>query len=95
MCIFSKLVVIVTNDMEKPSLDVRSYRVTLLPNQLEVLLIHDPETDKASAALDVNVGSFSDPKDMPGLAHAVEHMLFMGTKKVCLSLIFLTCTHFE
>jgi insulysin len=32
--------------------------------------------------LDVNVGSFSDPKDMPGLAHAVEHMLFMGTEKV-------------
>jgi hypothetical protein len=73
---------VVTNAMEKPSLDIRSYRVIRLLNQLEVLLIHDPETDKASAALDVNVGSFSDPKDMPGLAHAVEHMLFMGTEKV-------------
>jgi insulysin len=75
-------VVVVTDVMEKPSLDIRSYRVILLRNKLEVLLIHDPETDKASAALDVNVGSFSDPRDMPGLAHAVEHMLFMGTKKV-------------
>lgn len=75
-------VVVVTDVMEKPSLDIRSYRVIRLANQLEALIIHDPETDKASAALDVNVGSFSDPKDMPGLAHAVEHMLFMGTEKV-------------
>ncbi|KAK3062583.1 metalloprotease, partial [Coniosporium uncinatum] len=67
--------------LEKPALDDRSYRVIRLPNQLEALLIHDPDTDKASAAMDVNVGSFSDTKDMPGIAHAVEHMLFMGTKK--------------
>lgn len=53
-----------------------------LPNQLEVLLVHDAETDKASAAMDVNVGNFSDEEDMSGMAHAVEHLLFMGTKKV-------------
>jgi insulysin len=68
--------------MERPALDTRSYRVIRLPNDLEALLIHDADTDKASASLDVNIGSFSDPKDMPGLAHAVEHMLFMGTEKV-------------
>ncbi|KAF2269404.1 LuxS/MPP-like metallohydrolase [Lojkania enalia] len=68
-------------DIERPVLDDRSYRITTLPNQLEVLLIHDPKTDKASAALDVNVGSFSDAEDMPGIAHAVEHLLFMGTEK--------------
>ena len=73
---------LVTEDMEKPSLDDRSYRVIRLDNQLEALLIHDPETDKGSASLDVNVGNFSDPDDLPGLAHAVEHLLFMGTKKV-------------
>jgi hypothetical protein len=71
------------NSMERPALDDRSYRVIRLPNKLEALLIHDADTDKASAALDVNVGSFSDKNDMPGLAHAVEHMLFMGTEKVC------------
>jgi insulysin len=43
--------------------------------------IHEAGTDKASAALDVNVGSFSDAEDMPGIAHAVEHLLFMGTEK--------------
>lgn len=39
------------------------------------------EAEKPSAvALSVNVGSFSDPKECPGLAHFLEHMLFMGTK---------------
>ncbi|TVY81559.1 putative zinc protease, partial [Lachnellula suecica] len=70
-----------TDKLETPSLDDRSYRVIRLPNQLEVLLVHDAETDKASAAMDVNVGNFSDEEDMPGMAHAVEHLLFMGTKK--------------
>lgn len=68
--------------MEKPDLDDRSYRVIELPNKLEALLVHDPQTDKASASLNVNVGNFSDDDDMPGMAHAVEHLLFMGTEKV-------------
>ncbi|OIW34047.1 UCH-domain-containing protein [Coniochaeta ligniaria NRRL 30616] len=71
----------VADQLEKPSLDDRTYRVIRLSNQLEVLLVHDPDTDKASAAMDVNVGAFSDEEDMPGMAHAVEHLLFMGTKK--------------
>lgn len=68
--------------LEKPELDDRSYRVIRLPNKLEALLVHDPDTDKASAAVNVNVGNFSDADDMPGMAHAVEHLLFMGTMKV-------------
>ncbi|KAK5154964.1 hypothetical protein LTR04_005901 [Oleoguttula sp. CCFEE 6159] len=70
-----------TDYMERPLLDNRTYRVILLGNKLEALLIHDPDTDKASAAMDVNVGSFSDEEDLPGMAHAVEHLLFMGTRK--------------
>ncbi len=68
--------------LEAPELDDRSYRVIRLANKLEALLVHDPDTDKASASVNVNVGSFSDADDMPGMAHAVEHLLFMGTKKV-------------
>jgi len=76
-----------TDRLEAPLLDDRSYRVIRLPNKLEALLVHDPETDKASASVNVKVGSFSDADDMPGMAHAVEHLLFMGTKKVfCLEL---------
>ena len=71
----------ITESLETSSLDDRSYRVIRLPNKLEALLVHDPETDKASASVNVNVGSFSDADDMPGMAHAVEHLLFMGTEK--------------
>lgn len=77
-----------TDRLEKPALDDREYRVIRLPNQLEALLVHDPDTDKASAAANMNVGNFSDDDTMPGMAHAVEHLLFMGTKKVRCSFIF-------
>jgi insulysin len=59
-----------TDRLETPSLDDRKYRVVRLPpNQLEVLLVHDAETDKASAAMDVNVGNFSDEEDMSGMVN--------------------------
>ena len=61
--------------------DERSYRLLTLPNLLQALVIHDPDTDKASAALDVGVGHWSDPPHLPGLAHFLEHMLFLGTDK--------------
>jgi insulysin len=72
----------ITDELEKPDLDDRSYRVIELPNKLEALLVHDAQTDKASASLNVNVGNFCDDEAMPGMAHAVEHLLFMGTEKV-------------
>jgi len=71
----------IADSLEKPLLDNRTYRVVKLANELEALLIHDADTDKASAALDNHAGAMSDAKDMPGMAHAVEHLLFMGTKK--------------
>ncbi|CAJ0633735.1 13753_t:CDS:10 [Entrophospora sp. SA101] len=72
--VFSKII-------EKSENDDRSYRLIRLNNELEALLIHDPETDKSSAALDVHVGQLSDPDNLEGLAHFCEHLLFMGTKK--------------
>ena len=61
--------------------DKRAFRYLELPNHLRVLLISSPGTDKAAAALDVNVGSREDPAQRPGLAHFLEHMLFLGTDK--------------
>jgi hypothetical protein len=46
--------VVVGEQLIKPACDKLSYRVVELPNKLRVLLIHDPETDKAAAALDVS-----------------------------------------
>jgi len=59
-------------NLETPLNDDRTYRLIKLPNQLEVLLVHDTDTDTASAAMDVNVGNFSDDPYMSGMAHAVE-----------------------
>lgn len=66
----------------KPNEDKRKYLGLKLTNDLKVLLISDPETDISAASLSVNVGSMSDPWEIQGLAHFLEHMLFMGTKKV-------------
>uniref|UniRef100_A0A3P9NF68 Nardilysin b (N-arginine dibasic convertase) n=1 Tax=Poecilia reticulata TaxID=8081 RepID=A0A3P9NF68_POERE len=41
----------------------------------------EPELMEAAAALCVGVGSFCDPDDLPGLAHFLEHMVFMGSEK--------------
>ncbi len=65
----------------KSPADDRDYRYITLKNGLKVLLVSDPDTDKAAAAVDVNVGSYQDPDDRLGLAHFLEHMLFMGTEK--------------
>ena len=61
--------------------DRRDYRYLTLDNQLKVLLVSDPETDKSAAALSVYRGSFHEPDSRPGLAHFLEHMLFIGTGK--------------
>ncbi|XP_065349184.1 insulin-degrading enzyme-like [Cloeon dipterum] len=69
------------NKIKKSRGDKRKYRGLILDNELRVLLISDPKTDKAAAALTVNVGYMSDPNGLDGLAHFLEHMLFLGTEK--------------
>ncbi|XP_023405381.2 nardilysin isoform X3 [Loxodonta africana] len=55
-------------------------------NELEELEeradVRKKTTEKQSAAaLCVGIGSFADPDDLPGLAHFLEHMVFMGSLK--------------
>jgi insulysin len=66
---------------EKHELDHREYRRFVLDNGLKVLLVSDPDMNTSAAAMDIGVGSLADPKDRPGLAHFLEHMLFLGTRK--------------
>eukprot|EP00960_Hanusia_phi_P061304 764803-Hanusia_phi.AAC.1 len=68
------------NIAKSPS-DSRLYNFFILPNGLKVLTVSDSTADRAAASMDVSVGSFSDPEAFPGLAHFLEHMLFMGSKK--------------
>lgn len=60
--------------------DSRDYRVLTLENGLQALLVSDPDADKAAASMNVRVGSAQDPEDLQGLAHFLEHMLFLGTE---------------
>ena len=53
----------------------------MLENGLRAVVVSDPRADMAAAALDVGVGQFHDPPDREGLAHFLEHMLFMGTDR--------------
>ncbi|MEZ5314935.1 MAG: insulinase family protein [Chlamydiales bacterium] len=67
--------------IETPVLSQRKTRKIRLENQLEALLISDPYTKESGAALAIAVGSWDDPENRPGMAHFVEHMLFLGTEK--------------
>ena len=59
--------------------DPRLHRLHRLPNGLTIALVHDPSSPAAGAAVSVRAGSLSDPDSYPGLAHFLEHMLFMGS----------------
>jgi len=67
--------------IKKSISDIRNYKVNILKNSLKVILISDPDTDKSCASLSVNIGALLDPKPYSGLAHFLEHMLFLGTEK--------------
>lgn len=60
--------------------DQRQYKTLTLPNQLEVILVSDPTTEKSAVSLSVGAGMLQDPMTQQGLAHYLEHMLFMGTE---------------
>ncbi len=52
-----------------------------LDNGLEAYIVSDPEAKKSGASLSVGVGWDHEPFDNIGVAHFVEHMLFLGTQK--------------
>jgi len=61
--------------------DKRETKTFTLRNGLDILLISDPDVHRSAAALSVGVGHLHDPIEKQGLAHYLEHMLFLGTKK--------------
>lgn len=67
--------------MKKSPNDAKEYQAITLQNGLRVLLVHSPDSNKSAAALAVNTGHFDDPEHRQGLAHFLEHMLFLGTQK--------------
>jgi insulysin len=68
-------------DIIKSQSDKCSYRHIVLANKLKILLVSDPDTEKSCACMNVKAGSMLDPSNAQGLAHFLEHMLFLGTEK--------------
>src|SRR5690349_8946743 len=70
-------------NIDLPSLpsDKRRYRLLRLENGLKALLIHNPITAISQTLIRVGAGSYNEPEAFPGLAHFLEHMLFMGSAK--------------
>lgn len=52
-----------------------------LENGFEAILVSNPEVKQSAVALTVLAGSWLEPDEFPGLAHFLEHMLFLGTKE--------------
>ncbi|WP_333798311.1 insulinase family protein [Rheinheimera sp.] len=61
--------------------DQRLYQPLTLDNGLRVLLVQQQDAEKSAAAMAVNVGHFDDPADREGLAHFLEHLVFLGSEK--------------
>lgn len=61
--------------------DKNEYYYDILPNGLRYIIISNKDIDKSAISLDVYIGSADEPKEYEGLAHALEHLIFLGTKK--------------
>ncbi|WP_160169835.1 insulinase family protein [Marinospirillum insulare] len=61
--------------------DQKDYLNFQLNNGLKVLVVSDPTADKAAASMNIAAGSYHEPNAWPGLAHFLEHMLFLGTER--------------
>ncbi|AJC65425.1 pitrilysin [Dickeya zeae] len=67
--------------IRKSENDVRQYQAIRLDNGMTVLLVSDAQATRSLAALALPVGSLDNPSQQPGLAHYLEHMLLMGSKR--------------
>lgn len=65
----------------KPKVEQRDFIGGKLDNGIKYVLIHDEHLEKSYVTVSINVGSYSNPKSYDGLAHFLEHMLFMGSAK--------------
>lgn len=70
-------------NIDKPKFDLRDFVGGILKNNVKYVFINDKTLEKSFVTVAVNIGSYSNPKDYDGLAHFLEHMLFMGSEKYC------------
>jgi insulysin len=67
--------------MKIPLNETRIFTFGILDNMIKYTIINDKNIDKCTIAVCIKTGSINDPKDIQGIAHFLEHMLFLGSKK--------------
>ena len=68
------------NKIIKSKFDNRNYYANTLENGIKYIIINDKLQEKSQVSVAISVGSYSNPLNYDGLAHFLEHMLFMGSK---------------
>ena len=66
-----------SNKTLKHPLDKSKSKTVVLENGLKVYLLSDPNLNVSAASVSVEVGSLDNPDERQGLAHFLEHMLFL------------------
>ncbi|KPA74604.1 phosphoglycan beta 13 galactosyltransferase 5 (SCG5) [Leptomonas pyrrhocoris] len=64
-----------------PAVRRAKYSGYVLSSGVRCVIVQDPNAIMPAAAISIHAGQLNDPKELPGLAHFCEHMLFMGTEK--------------
>ena len=64
-----------------PKNENRIFSGDQLENGIKYINVEDNNLDKTHVMVSVNIGSLANPHDYQGLAHFLEHMLFLGSKK--------------
>ncbi|CDG19052.1 pitrilysin [Xenorhabdus doucetiae] len=67
--------------IHKSDRDPRQYKAIKLQNGMTVLLVADEKAIKSLAAVSLPVGHMENPDNQLGLAHYLEHMVLMGSKR--------------
>ncbi|AOM42299.1 pitrilysin [Xenorhabdus hominickii] len=67
--------------IHKSDRDPRQYKAIQLQNGMTVLLVSDEKAIKSLAAVSIPVGHMENPDNQLGLAHYLEHMVLMGSKR--------------
>lgn len=75
----NNITVMYSMKLNKTYFDEKKYKYITLKNDLDVILISNEKTNRSIVALTINIGSLYN--NVEGIAHFLEHMLFMGCEK--------------
>ena len=68
-------------DIIKPLIDMRDYTYGVFDNNIKYIIVYDKSLINTNISVSVNCGFFNDYKYFYGIAHFIEHLLFMGSVK--------------